>query len=325
MEHEQSAVLSDCFCESTEHESLIRRVLLCGNSSGNGYAIPASAFVNESYAKGLYEGKPVFIDHPVFDERGPRRSARDIAGVISSVYFESGKPYGDIQTQGFPSGSLLRDLVKLKGVHLGMSHVAQYEWDHPIRKSKITKIRQVASVDAVVSPATTKTFYENQGVKGMELDTLTAELQSVRAERDLHKESLGKANARVTELEQSLKAVTTERDGLSLESKNQAAKIEKFELESTLANRRKAIAESLEKEGLDLKDKAVVSDLWFESLMSEADETKRGNLIKDRVTFVTEARKPSAGGAQGSGERKTPEGPKRKSNADLWAELNAAK
>ena len=336
MDQEQSRLIAeDCFQESEQGEdsTVIRRVLLCGNTSRNGYVIPPEAFVDATYASALYESRPVFLDHPK-RMRTPdgaqiistERSVRDAAGIITKVYFEGGKPYGDIETAGYPGGSLLRDLVKLRAIPLGMSHVAEYEWHDAHlprhKRTKIKRIKQVASVDAVVMPATTNTFYENTREDQMTIEQLTEELTKVRQERDKAQESLNASNARVKELETEVSTLKTDGERLSNESKDLKAKVDKFELEAAIVARRASVEESLKANSLDSSDKAVVTDLWFESLMAESDKAKREALIKDRASFVAEARKTPKSGAS---EREGRETPQRKSYADRMAELKGTK
>lgn len=149
---------SEFFAESyVDSSGLVRNVLLCGNKSKNGYDIPPRAFGSADTAKRLYEGKPVFIDHA---QRGQElaRSVREMAGVVKNVTLRSGRPYGDIDTDGYPSGAELAKIARAKPHGVGMSHVADYKFSRD--RFTVEEVRNVVSIDVVFRPATTNTFFE---------------------------------------------------------------------------------------------------------------------------------------------------------------------
>jgi hypothetical protein len=138
--------------------SVIRGVLLCGNRSKNGYEIPPSAFGGESGVKWLYEGKLVFMDHN--SDKPLDRSTRDLAGVVRDVALKFGKPRANIDTEGYPAGEALLALAKRRPRGVGLSHVAGYRRSRD--KKTVEAITEVFSVDVVIRPATTDSFFESE-------------------------------------------------------------------------------------------------------------------------------------------------------------------
>ncbi len=137
---------------------VIRGVLLCGNVSKNGYAIPPTAFGGESGAKRLYENKLVFMDHDL--NRPLSRSTRDLAGVVRDVSLRFGMPRGNIDAEGYPAGPALLALARRRPRGVGLSHVAGYR--RSIDKKTVEAITEVFSVDVVIRPATTDSFFESE-------------------------------------------------------------------------------------------------------------------------------------------------------------------
>lgn len=135
----------------------IRNVALAGAESKNGYRYAESALKG---AARLYEGVPVFLDHPASPHRPRDRSARDLAGSVANVRYEGGRLRGDLRTLDTDAGRTLLALADADGPGVGMSHVvlAQRSGDGGL----VERIVEVVSVDAVAFPATTRTFTERR-------------------------------------------------------------------------------------------------------------------------------------------------------------------
>src|SRR5690606_12940462 len=113
---------------------IIRNVVLCGNTSRNGYSIPPTAFGSQDRVKRLYESRLVYLDHPKPDDRSAvSRSLEHLAGHIRNVRFEGGRPRGDIDTRGCPRASVLLGLAQAKVPGVGLSHVASYRFKDATR------------------------------------------------------------------------------------------------------------------------------------------------------------------------------------------------
>lgn len=277
-----------CFAEAVtaEDSPVIKNVLLCGNSSRNGYSIPATAFGGESRAKQLYEGKPVFLDHA---PRGRElaRSVREMAGVVTNVRFAEGKPYGDIDTESYPSGQELLSLARKRPRGIGMSHIAEYSMSRD-RKS-VQRVDDVVSVDVVFRPATTSTFFERTEESQVDLETLKEELATVRQERDAARDQVNSLKAE----NEQLKSAAAESEGkvteLSRENADLKSKVDAHEARLALDERMTAIESELKEAELDPADKTVCSDLFLNSLKAESDASVRKELISDRKAILGKA------------------------------------
>ena len=145
--------------EQSDGGRVVRRVVLAGSRSRNGYKYRSEA-LQEAVA--LYESKPVFLDHAADLSQPRRRSARDLVGTLTNVAFEStdegGKLRGDVRVLDTESGRTFLALCEAEGSGVGMSHVvlARRSTDG----AYVESIEQVISVDAVAFPATTTNFHE---------------------------------------------------------------------------------------------------------------------------------------------------------------------
>ena len=145
---------SDVVVERTSRT--IRNAALTGAESKNGYRYSDAALKG---AVPLYENAPVFLDHPACAQRPRDRSARDLAGSVINVRFESGRLRGDLRALETEAGSTLLALAEADGPGVGMSHVVLAERSRD--GATVDRIVEVISVDAVAFPATTSTFRES--------------------------------------------------------------------------------------------------------------------------------------------------------------------
>lgn len=285
-------------------EGVIENVLLCGNRSKNGYEIPEKAFVDENHVKSLYGDKMVFFNHS--DSPQHRDLLRDLAGVIRNPRLVGGKPRGDIHTKGTPAGEHLLKIASIKPppAGLGMSHVAAYTFADR-REESVAKVEQVVSVDIVMTPATTKTLFENTNSrKEMDLEQLNEELKQVRAERDLKASEARTASEKLATLESEHK---TALEALEASRKAEAAlkaRVESYEAQEAVAARKAEVVKELQDAGLDPADPAFVTPRWLESLIHCADAGQRKADIAERAELLRRAtseslndarRKPSEG------------------------------
>jgi len=155
-------------------------VALAGSQSRNGYEYTQEALQE---AIPLYENRPVFLDHAENASRPHERSTRDLVGSIMNVRFEQGRIRGDIQVLETDSGRTFLALAEKKTEFVGMSHVVLARRN--AEKTKVEKIEEVISVDAVVYPATTSTFQEQTDESEVDEKTeslLESELREVKGE-----------------------------------------------------------------------------------------------------------------------------------------------
>ncbi len=179
---------------------LVKNVALTGLESRNGYRYAEEALRE---ALPLYENKPVFLDHAVSRTQPHQRSARDLVGSVVNVRYEEGRIRGDIRVIDTEAGRTFLALAESNGPAVGMSHVilAEKSADGLL----VEKIHDVVSVDAVVFPATTQSFQEQQnsaetdsrlakerdalGWQIADLKAELAELQNVREVEQLLEQS----------------------------------------------------------------------------------------------------------------------------------------
>lgn len=281
----------------SESEQLIKNVLLCGESSKNGYTYPPACFRNDEHVKKLYESVPVYIDH---SQNPTGRSVRDLAGVIRNPRMVNGRPYGDIELEssvncGVDLGKLAQK--RLRG--LGLSHVAACTMEKG--KKAVALVEQVISVDVVMSPATTITFFEQEHEEQMELEQLKAELETVKSENAVLKSDLARLTTECaghqSESISLLGTLTTLREEVA----SIKPKLEKFEVAEKLAADKLAVEQQLTEAGLDLSDSLVVSEQFINMLLMVSAD-KRQALIEDRKAAV--APRGTSNGTVLSRERK---------------------
>ncbi len=147
-------------------QSLVRDVALLGPESRNGYRYTAEAM---QQAAPLYDGRPVFVDHPeatrgLTPHGSPsspgsplQRSIRDYAGKVTNPRFEGNRVRGDLHLLG-PNTDWLMQLVESAPGDIGMSHVVLARRNPG--GDAVEHIERVISVDIVAFPATTQSFQE---------------------------------------------------------------------------------------------------------------------------------------------------------------------
>jgi hypothetical protein len=155
-----AATWRDAACECL-HEaaadrgaSLVTNVVLLGPLSRNGYRYAAAAM---EQAAPLYEGRPVFIDHP--ERAATQRRLRDYAGQVVRARYEGQRLRGDVKLLG-PNAGWLLDLIEAAPQDVGMSHVILGR--RSADGKEVLHIERVLTVDIVAFPATTQTFKEQE-------------------------------------------------------------------------------------------------------------------------------------------------------------------
>lgn len=222
---------------------IVLNVALTGPESTNGYRYAEAALIA---GVPLYENRPVFLDHPHSPAQPHRRSTRDLVGSVINVRYEAGRIRGDIRVIDTEAGRTFLALAESNGPAVGMSHVvlAQKSADGKI----IEKIHEVVSVDAVVFPATTKTFHEQQTGAG---ESLAESITRLTEERSLLEGHIARLRTELAEL-QSLREVETLLDDSRLPSaavtdlfRKQLLAAPNAEARRTLLAERRLLIESL--------------------------------------------------------------------------------
>ena len=145
-------------------QAVVRNVALLGPRSRNGYEYTTEAM---QQAVPLYEGRPVFLDHPPAssapDSVWPlQRSIRDYAGKVAHARFDDGRIRGDLELFGANTSWLL-GLFEAAPTDIGMSHVVLARRNP--QGDRVERIDRVLSVDIVTFPATTQSFAETTSTR----------------------------------------------------------------------------------------------------------------------------------------------------------------
>lgn len=254
---------------SVESEQrLVRNVALTGQESRNGYRYSESAL---QAAAVLYEQKPVFLDHAPDKSRPQERSTRDLVGSIVNARYAEGRVRGDIRVLDTDSGRTFLALAESDTPGVGMSHVvlAERNADGTI----VETIRDVISVDAVVGPATTRTFRESAETEGA-----SEQAESSSAKPATGDESAATAGA-IEELREQLSELEAERDALLARLNESEGRLEEL-------SRRNAIAAELRSAALP---EYAVTDVFLEQLGRTAEAAERQRLIEERQTLIAGA------------------------------------
>lgn len=234
-------------------ERVISHVLLSGGSSKNGHRYSELALRD---AVGLYDRKPVFLDHAANLAKPYDRSMRDLAGWIVEARYVDGRIQGGIQVLDTEAGRTLLALMSAETPAVGMSHVilARKSTDGTV----VEKIHDVISVDAVVFPATTTGFREQFDSP----DNLSGE--ETRLSMELERQ--------VQELREELDRTIAERDELRERCENYFAESLQRDIDRELA-------------AAKLPDFAITESLR-ERLRSANTSETRSRLIAEHRQFV---------------------------------------
>ena len=156
---------------------LIRGVKVLGLQSRNRRSYLPEA---TRRAVGLYEGAPVYIDHPDPQSTGTR-SFRDRWAILENVRAdESGELWGDVKyLKTHPMTETILESAELFPDTFGLSHNAEGEDEMRNGSAVVTEISKVYSVDLVADPATNKGLFE--GVQTMKKKLSEAVAGSVLA------------------------------------------------------------------------------------------------------------------------------------------------
>ena len=201
-----------------QQASVIRNIALTGANSKNGYEYEDQALEE---AVNIYNGKPIFLDHPAQISKPYDRSTRDFVGNIINPRYENRRIKADIQVVPTESGKLFQTLADNICPGIGMSHVILAEKNK--EQTRIQKIRDVICVDAVVFPATTNTLKEQRAETSLpdyaEIQTsLAAKLTELELKLEqIHKKLVARENeyiprtksiSRINEHEKEASALT---------------------------------------------------------------------------------------------------------------------
>jgi hypothetical protein len=157
----------------------IKAVKVIGLQSKNGWSYPPDVLED---AIPLYEGSPVFIEHP--DDREKKRGHRQLAdhfGSLENIRGNGQGLYADLKVrQSHPLAKAILEAAPT--ARFGLSHNALVDLSED--KTKVLKIVQVNSVDLVDKPGTTENLFEEESAEGTFQTTVLEQLADLKERLD---------------------------------------------------------------------------------------------------------------------------------------------
>ena len=258
----------------------VRNVALTGTDSRNGYRYTEQALRS---AADLYQGKPVFLDHAIDKSRPHERSTRDLVGTIVNSRFESGRIRGDIHVLDTDSGKTFLALTESDAPGVGMSHVVLAQ--RAAADGVVDRIHDVVSVDAVVFPATTRTFRESLAdsadsvdLDGEESDPNKSSDSAIDRPAEAVRPTETEAQTQDPRLRERLQQLICERDELVSQLQRVREREEAQAREATLDRQ-------LQTSGLP----GYALSGEFRQQLLLADERTRSALLADRLLLIDAA------------------------------------
>jgi hypothetical protein len=252
----------------------IKNFKMLGPRSKHGYTYTAEA-MKKAISCGLYEGCRMFVNH---SPNNHARSVMDMAGVFKNTRFVDGAIRGDAVLLNDQWGQKVWEIAKTMPHAAGFSHVANGAMKRHNGQSFVEEIREVLSVDLVVTPATTTNMFESTDERKpkMELNALTiGELKTGRP--DL-------AEALVQE---GAKSRDEEIAKLMEDNGDLKKKVDEFQVKESAAKHASDVDKLLSES--KLPDTAR-TDIFRESLLALSGDDwkeKAGKMIEDRRKLVS--------------------------------------
>lgn len=264
---------------------VIRGVKLLGLESRNGRRYLPSAL---GEAAALYEGVKVNVNHP----KGSPLAARDYQdrlGSIRNVRAAADGLFGDLY---FNPKHALAEQLAWDAVHapenVGFSHNVEARTSRLRGQTVVEAILKVQSVDLVADPATTRSLYESAAaVKAEPDDQIREQLAGL---------SLEGLRAARPDLVDAIRAEAAA-EGIAIREELDCLQAREAERE-----RRAAAIDLLKEfnlpdpESADEGARAMVSELFFETLLAAPDEPAMRRLVEERSEMIAAARRLDAAG-----------------------------
>jgi hypothetical protein len=286
---------------------IIRGVKLLGLASRNGRRYREGALTD---AVSLYEGAKVNINHPKGHPLSPR-DYQDRLGVVRAVHYRSGEGlFGDLYFN--PKHALSEQLIwdaEHAPQNVGMSHNVLARTSLDGGNTVVEAITKVQSIDLVADPATTSGLYEHAGKSGEveERSSGVVEGTASAATPLPHYSSTPLsssaplssatplASLTLAELRQHRPDLLSEATRIVDEELQHARR----QLDERVANerasqRRERVVQLLQEHGLPVPTRndplsRIVSEEFFKTLLTVADERSVEQMIKERAELVRSA------------------------------------
>jgi hypothetical protein len=278
------------------------------------------------------DGLPAYLNHVAPDMAWKPRDARDLIGVHRNPRYlaSEGKILTDLHVAPHQA-PLVFGLAETLGGHIGNSLVSRGAVQMEGTTEVIVEMLDLRSADIVSDPATTKGLFESRVAAGaplpddllgslilelresllkpspkeedMDLVTILAHLKANPNDQAVLAENLGfLAKPAASKLQESLTAVTVEKDGLAAKVavlETEKTKTEKalqeasvtldgYKAKDALASKRAKIVTVIEAHDLGKqfgKVKGAVSDT-FKTILEQAEETQWSAMLDDRFAAL---------------------------------------
>ena len=263
-----------------EEAGIIRNVLVCGCESKNGYNFGPDAFGDDARVKSLYDGLPVCINHSKENPLG--RSVQEVAGFLSSPRRNTANQvFADIQVEdSIDCGVDLIKLAKKRRRNIGLSHTAKYRMSRDGKT--VDRVEKVITVDVVVNPATTQSFFEQeQDEETMDLAQIKAECDKLKADNAVLKNDLAKAESALTEFKTEANKLVGDVQKLTAEVATLKPALESYQLKEKAESDKLSIEKLVADAGLDVKCPTVFSE-QFQAVLLMASPEQRPAIVADR-------------------------------------------
>ena len=138
---------------------LVKDIRVLGLESANKRRYTPEALLR-AVADGLYEGRPVYIDHDLTG--GPRRFADKFGRVVNVRYADGNGLRGDLRyNPAHPMAEVFAGWLEHDPNGVGFSHSAYGKVRREDGVDVVYELEEVESVDLVAEPATTKGIHES--------------------------------------------------------------------------------------------------------------------------------------------------------------------
>lgn len=212
---------------SQDKGGVVKNVVWLGAKSKNGYQYTEDAM---KAAVPKFENIPLFLNHPGFMAG---RDIGSLAGKGVKAKFEDGRIKGEAHLLPDAQGQKFQNIARHMPEVAGMSQVAEGKKEIRGGKTFVHEITKVHSVDLVASPATTKSMFEDE-LRRKELERKTtmdlteATIHDVKGKLPQVAAELVAEGASSRDVE--IDTLTTERDSLKAEVDGMKTKVAEAEL-----------------------------------------------------------------------------------------------
>ena len=159
---------------------IIRHVKIVGTASRNGRRYPQEVL---EAAVPLYEGCPVYLDHPPAN-RSESRQLNDYFGTLINVEAGPDGLFGDLLYRQTDDVETILEAAQKNAANFGLSHNALVRYADS-KNTVVAEIIRVRSVDLVDNPATTRSLFESEEdiMDKAQIEALENELATLKQEK----------------------------------------------------------------------------------------------------------------------------------------------